>query len=95
MLHGTIQYHPTDRSKAGHPARFGTRRCRLLVMDVGADDFELMPSEDDLMDFSATKVQVTVFFSEQQCRIEPIDGEHGQFYSCYSWFIMFIPLSPH
>jgi hypothetical protein len=31
-------------------------------MDVGADDFELMPSEDDLMDFSATKVQVTVFF---------------------------------
>ena len=74
----------------------GTRRCRLLVMDVGADDFEMMPSEDDLMDFSATKVQVTgLFFSEQQCRIEPIDGEHGQFYSCYSWFIMFIPLSPH
>lgn len=40
----------------------GTRRCRLLVMDVGADDFEMMPSEDDLMDFSATKVQVTGLF---------------------------------
>lgn len=32
------------------------------VMDVVTDDFEMMPSEDDLMDFSATKVQVTGFY---------------------------------
>ena len=73
MLHGTIQYHPTDRSKAGHPARVGTRRCRLLVMDVGADDFEMMPSEDDLMDFSATKVQVTgLFFQNSNAELSPL-----------------------